>query len=182
MKKVAALLLILILIAIAPGCARKSGPSQSGNPSGNPSEGNGALQPEAVTVTLYFGDRNAEYLYPEIRKIAKPANLAEAIVRELIKGPERSDLIRTVPAETELLSIEIKDGTAYVNFSDEIQTRHPGGTTGESFTVNSIVNSLTELPEIKQVVFLVEGQRIETLAGHLDLTEPLGRVESVIRR
>ena len=174
LKRTVALFLVLILTVAASGCARK--PKTE-----NPPESGGQPQSEWVTLTLYFGDRNAEFLRPELRKIPKPVSLAEAIVRELINGPARNDLVRTVPAETELLSIEIKEGTAYVDFSDEIQTRHPGGSTGEAFTVNSIVNSLTELPEIKQVVFLVEGKPIETLAGHLDLSEPVGRVESVIR-
>jgi germination protein M len=175
LKKTVALFLVLVLTLAVSACARK--PKTE-----NPPEIGGPPQAEMVTLTLYFGDRNAEFLRPELRKIPKPASLPEAIVRELIKGPARNDLVRTVPTETELLAIEVKEGIAYVDFSDEIQTRHPGGSTGESFTVNSIVNSLTELPEIKQVVFLVEGKQVETLVGHLDLSEPLRRVESVIRR
>ena len=40
-------------------------------------------------------------------------------------------------------------------------------------TIYSIVNSLTKLDGIHKVQLLVEGQKIETLAGHFDTSEPL---------
>jgi len=40
-------------------------------------------------------------------------------------------------------------------------------------TVYSMVHTLTQLPAIERVQFLVEGQRVETLVGHLALDRPL---------
>ena len=48
-------------------------------------------------------------------------------------------------------------------------------------TVYSIVNTLAELPEIEMVRFLIEGEEIETLAGHLDLSEPVYPDEGLIK-
>ncbi len=47
---------------------------------------------------------------------------------------------------------------------------HPSGVEVESLTLASILGTLhTDLPQIEQVRFLVDGQPRETLAGHIDL-------------
>jgi hypothetical protein len=40
-------------------------------------------------------------------------------------------------------------------------------------TVYSIVNSYTALSEVESVKILLEGEEVESLVGHLDLTQPL---------
>jgi spore germination protein GerM len=60
-----------------------------------------------------------------------------------------------------------------VDFSRELLTSHWGGSMGEIMTVYSVVNTLASLPGIEQVKFLVEGEEIETLTGHLDISEPV---------
>ncbi|MBO5652568.1 MAG: GerMN domain-containing protein, partial [Selenomonas sp.] len=47
--------------------------------------------------------------------------------------------------------------------------------------VGSIVNTLTEFSEIKRVQLLVEGKKIESISGHLDLTKPVERMENLIK-
>ncbi|MBO8158296.1 GerMN domain-containing protein [Thermosyntropha sp.] len=140
----------------------------------------------AKKITLYFSDKDAIYLVPEIREVkidknADKTDLAEKIVKELIKGPEDENLFRTIPPEAKLLGIEIKDEIAYADFSEEIKTKHWGGSTGETMTVMSIVNSLTELEGIKKVQILIEGKTEETLVGHLYTKEPLERDKNIIK-
>ena len=51
---------------------------------------------------------------------------------------------------------------------------HAGGSLEEIFTVYALVNALTSnLPEIRAVQILIEGQEVDTLAGHVDLRHPL---------
>lgn len=142
-------------------------------------------QPAAKTaeVVLYFSDEQAEYLVPEKRevKLQKNESTAEAIVKALISGPENKKLGITIPAGTKLRSITIKDNIAYVDFSEEIKTKHWGGSTGESMTIFSIVNSLTELKEIKQVQILIAGKEQDSLAGHLDISQPISRDPGLIK-
>jgi len=123
-------------------------------------------------VKLYFSDEQAQYLTAEIREV-KTNDLYENIVKELIEGPKNEGLEVTIPAQTKLLGIEVKDRTAIVDFSKEIQTKHWGGSTGETITVYSIVNTLTALDGIDRVQILVEGTKVQTLVGHLELEEPL---------
>lgn len=129
---------------------------------------------EKEKITLYFGDQDAMYLIPEERFVVKGnKKLEEIVIEELIQGPKNPDLFQTVPKEAKLISLEVVDGVAYVNFSQEFQTKHWGGSAGELMTVYSITNSLAELPEIDKVQFLLEGKKQEAILGHVDTTEPL---------
>lgn len=133
------------------------------------------------TYKVYFSDANAEYLVPELRTVEAGKSPAVGIIEELIKGPARSDLTRTIPEGTQLISLEINNGVAYVNFSREFKENHWGGSAGETMTLYSVIDSLTELPEIKKVQFLIEGNKTETLAGHYDILNPMERDPFIIK-
>lgn len=126
------------------------------------------------TVVLYFSDSQAQYLMPEQREITRQGEaLEEAVLKELIKGPAAAGLVRTIPPEASLLSVAVANGVAEVNFSREFQTRHWGGSSGETMTLYSVVNTLAKLPGITSVQFMVEGKKMDTLAGHFGTASPL---------
>ncbi|MDD4237701.1 MAG: GerMN domain-containing protein [Desulfotomaculaceae bacterium] len=145
------------------------------NPTGNTSESlSQAAGEEKREVVLYFSDEQAMYLMPEKRQAAvKEDNIGEAVVQELIKGPDSTLLKRTLPEDTRLLSLSVKQETAYVDFSKEINNSNFAGSAGEIALVYSVVNSLAEIPGIKMVQFLVEGKEVETLYGHIDTGNPI---------
>lgn len=133
-------------------------------------------------ITLYFGDQDAMYLVPEEREVvAGNKKIEEVVIEELIKGPRKAGLFQTVPKETKLISIEVVDGIAYVNFNQEFQTKHWGGSAGEAMTLYSITNSLAKLPGIEKVQFLLEGKKQETILGHADTTEPIAPNWSMVK-
>lgn len=180
LSKVQKVLLALVLIAAITGGVLALQNNQPAGENGSAGQGQGAGSDEPGETTgelvLYFSDDQAMYLLPERRKAAvgKGETTGEAIVRELIKGPSGAGLKRTIPPETGLLSLSVENGVAYVDFSKGIRDSRYGGSAGESMLIYSIVNSLTELPEINQVQILVEGKKIESLYGHIGITEPLG--------
>jgi germination protein M len=161
-----------------PGTAEPATPASAA--AGTGTEAADAAATDAITsdknrreVVLFFQTRDSEYLGPERRKIfltPSPVDQAKQIVVELINGPNRRDLLPTVPKETRLRGLYLdRAGTAYVDLSVEVAARHPGGTSEEIATLFSLVNSLTyNLPEIKRVHILVEGEERDTLV-HLDL-------------
>lgn len=136
---------------------------------------------DGKTYKVYFSDANAEYLIPEMRTVEAGKSPAVGIIEELIKGPTRSDLTKTIPEGTKLISLEINNGVAYVNFSREFKENHWGGSAGETMTLYSVIDSLTELPEIKRVQFLIEGNKTDTLAGHYDILNPMERDPFIIK-
>lgn len=135
-------------------------------------------------ITLYFADSQAMFLVPEKRiiKIEEDSPIADAIVMELIAGPENKDLSPTIPKDTRLLSLKIEDNVAYLDFNNEFRENHPGGSSGETMTLISIANSLTELDSIEKVQILIEGEIQETLAGHWDISKPITRDEKIIQK
>ena len=136
-------------------------------------------------VVLYFLDREGEYLVGEKREIGKRGEVeaeAKEIIRELIKGSRR--LLPTLPSQTQLLSLQLDEsGIAKVNFSKALSKDHPGGSSAEMMTVYSVVNTLAlNLPEIKRVQFLVEGKKIESITGHLSLSQPIASKPDLIKK
>ncbi|HHW12573.1 MAG TPA: GerMN domain-containing protein [Firmicutes bacterium] len=133
-------------------------------------------------VALYFiGDEEGQsLLVPEVRTISPTAEPEMAALRELIKGPVTEGLQPVLPAKTAVRHLEIENGLAVVDLSREA-VRIDRGSWGEALVVWSLVNTLTKFPEVEAVRILIEGQPVETLAGHFDLSRPLRRNEQVIR-
>jgi len=128
------------------------------------------------SVTLVFADRSATGMVEEHREIAVPQDRAERAKRvldELAAGPREAG-VRTLPYGTRVLSVFFDDrGGVFVDFSRELVDNHPGGSTGELFTIRSVVQTLAaNFPDIESVRFLVGGQEVETIAGHIDASVP----------
>jgi len=95
------------------------------------------------------------------------------ILEALIKGPE-SGSYASVPRRVKVRQIFLVDTLAVIDFSRDISDRHPGGVLEELATIYSITNTVTEnVPGIKRVRILVEGEERETLAGHISLSRDL---------
>ncbi len=190
--------LLAIAVALAPGCgSSRDAATSSGSPAPQVAGGagdavGGGEEPAAVggeapataspsfisdqnrrEVVLFFQEKDTEYLGPEKRKIfltASAADQAKQIVVELVNGPQDSGLLPTMPRETRVRGLYLdRFGTAFVDLSGEVVTTHLGGAAEEIATIFSLVNSLTyNLPEIKRVHLLVDGEEREVLL-HLDL-------------
>ncbi len=138
---------------------------------------------EQATVVLYFGNQQATAVKGESRMITFTSDISQAayakiLVAELLKGPLSSDLYPTIPSEARILGVQINNSTAYVDFSSEMHTKHSHGAAGESMTINSIVNTLTELDYIRLVQITVEGEPLAI--EHIIMDEPMARNESMI--
>ena len=85
-----------------------------------------------------------------------------------------------MPIGTKVLSLKIdKNGTAYADFSKELAKKGQGSY-GEMMLCYAITNTLTEFKEIKRVQILVEGKKVITLSGHMDIEDPLERNKTLL--
>ena len=128
---------------------------------------------------------DSESLGPEKRKIfltSSVADQAKQIVVELINGPLEKGLLPTLPTQTRLRGLYLdRSGTAYLDLSSELVDFHPGGTDEEIATIFSIVDSLIyNLPQIKRVHILVNGEERDTLKSHLDLRRDYAKDMSIV--
>ena len=185
-KKKGLVLLVVLCLLVATALTGCSSWGKDKQKQGNDPDNQ---QPQLATmeVVLYFSDDQAMYLVPEKRNITIEEGtgdevLATSIIKELIAGPQNKELHATIPAEAKVLSVKIKEGVASADFSKELQSKHWGGSTGEGMTLYSIANTLTELDSIDKVELLIEGKKVESLAGHIDTTVPLERNKDIIKK
>ncbi|MCL2753785.1 MAG: GerMN domain-containing protein [Defluviitaleaceae bacterium] len=141
-----------------------------------------------TTIVLYFMDEQSMGLIAEPRTIATDAftSDAEAIVAALLQGPQRSDLFAVIPSYVTVLDVNVMSDLASVNFApDFLNIFAGGGTLMERMVVYSLVNSLTERPEINRVQILIGGFPLlpddTDVSLHTDFSRPFERNESVIR-
>lgn len=139
----------------------------------------------AETVTLLIANDSDGSLAPVEQKIAlpeEPGARARILLQRLLAGyaePHSTHHIAAGAGVEEVFLMPLprqKDGSAaglmaVVNLSGAFVDAHPSGIGAETLTLLSLIGTLhTNLPQIAQVRFLVDGQPRETLAGHADLT------------
>jgi germination protein M len=134
-------------------------------------------------ITLYFADSQAMNVVSEKRTIyvikdISDAELYRIVLEELIKGPNTENLYRTIPEEVGVEYVEVEGDLLKIDFSQEMHTAHWGGAAGESMTVNSIVNTMTEFGNIRRVMPTVDGGPLSI--EHMVVEEPLTRNEDII--
>lgn len=130
-----------------------------------------------MTIILHYisGGRDN----PVEREVPIPAadqirEMARALVEDLHNPSQSGKNYPIIPPGTKLLDLKIIDGLAYLDFSREMRDNHWGGLEAEVNTIYSLVQTLTQFPQVKAVQFLIEGQQVKTIAtGAVDLTEPV---------
>ncbi len=102
----------------------------------------------------------------------EPALRAKQVLNTLLAGPVDTEL-RTLPPDAVLLAFYLlPDGTGVADFSESLAISIPSGIESEQLAVDSITRTLAaNVPQILRLKILIHGQEVETLAGHLDLTE-----------
>jgi spore germination protein GerM len=137
----------------------------------------GPVETRKIQATLFYVSADGMRLAAVQREIPYGEGAAEQarqILRELLQPPP-SPYKSAIPAGTRLREVFFSGrGEAFVDLSREIGIGHVGGSLTEAFTVYAIVNTLTtNLPAVTGVQILVEGQEVDTLAGHIDTRHPL---------
>jgi spore germination protein GerM len=132
-----------------------------------------------IHATLFYVSEDGERLVPIEREVPYGDGLLEQAKRivEAEIGSAPSPLVSALPAATKLRALYVSgQGDAFVDFSTDLVTAHPGGSLNELLTVYAVVDALTaNLPAVHAVQILVDGREVDTLAGHVDLRRPLAK-------
>lgn len=124
-------------------------------------------------VSLYFVDENSDRLAVETRSVINQTGLAKTTLQELLTGPVTESLSTYIPAGTTIQSINIQeDGLCTVDFSKELQNAKLNSTE-EKYVIESIVNTLTQFDSVSSVQIRVDGNVVDSIAGHWDISQPL---------
>lgn len=136
---------------------------------------------QSLNVKIYYPDDSGMKLVEVEREIVvdNSTDKYTAAVETLKEEPDEENLTTIFPKNAAIRKVTVRDGLATVDFDGSILKGFVGGSTGEEFLIGSIVNTLTNFPEVKRVKFLVDGKEIETLSGHMDLSMPLERMNNL---
>ena len=127
---------------------------------------------------LYFPGAGG-HLFVESRALPAAATLEErlsGLLEAYLSGPESEDLFPAFPPEVSLDDSMVTDeGIAYVDLTVTGQNANlPWGSRQEMLAVYGLVDSvLLNLPEIRGVILLRNGEQRSTFGGHLDTTRVL---------
>ena len=134
-----------------------------------------ALQPSHPTeiAKLYFPSFEQGYLIEETRPISwaiSDADRIRQVVLALIEGSHQG-LTRALPPTASIRGVFItSEGTAILDLSKESFGEFTSGIERESLLLDAVVNSIVvNVPRVKRLRVLVQGQNIDTLDGHADL-------------
>lgn len=190
LKSILVLALTLLCAMVLAGCdEQKQGEagsktvvsSSSGSSSSSSSSSQSGSKAQLVNIKVYYPDENATGLVAVEKSIKDTDNKYQAAVEALMAGTEKKGLANVFPKKAKLLQVTVSGKVAKVDFSRELQKNFVGGSTGEEMLIGSVVNTLTEFPEIQKVQILVDGQEVETLSGHMDLSQPLPRMTELLK-
>lgn len=132
-----------------------------------------------ITIGLYFLDPAENRLVREDREVALSHSIqyrnhfGRILINELIRGSFEG--FQTVlPVGLKLRhSFWSADGTLYLDFDRTLVDGLPHGSNAEILLVEAILRTVAvNIPEATRVQFIIEGQPVSELTGHMDFTKP----------
>ena len=127
-----------------------------------------------TTLTLYYANEKGDALVKKIQNVVYESSysIEKDVINRLIQGPFEDEYFRTLPANLQVISISVKDKICYVNFDSSFLT--DALSIDGNLIVYSIVNSLTELPDVQRVQIMVDGDS-NIVFRDISLSSPLER-------
>lgn len=178
MKKLLAVLCAVLISLVTAACLPEAKPVE-------PKDDTVKTEQAAEhTVTVYRLPKDGtEKLHAEQVKVTgTKAQLHLLALKALIATqPQDEKLINAFPQGLKVLGLTVENGVAVVNLSKEIYNIEAGSYT-EMMLTAAIANTLTEFADIKEVNFLIEGQKEATIKGHIDLLDAFERSTELIAK
>jgi spore germination protein GerM len=128
-------------------------------------------------AVLFFPSLSERKLVAENRPVEwapAAADRVRQVLLALAEGP-RQGLGHPLSLSINVRAVFLtSEGTAYVDLSSDLPSSISPGIETESLCVYAIVDSITtNIPSVKRVKILIQGQEAETLEGHADLTDAI---------
>ena len=172
--------LAIFALALLAGCG--SGATGKGTPDGSSSASvqsestpqaassstsSAEKKAQKLTIKVYYPDEQGMKLIADKRTITlDQQEKYTAAMESLLEGTTEKGQTNIIPKQTKLRSVKVANGTATVDFTGDLR---------------SIVDTLTEFPDVNKVQILIDGKKVESLGGHMDLSQPLTRMTDLLK-
>jgi len=137
------------------------------------------------TITLFF--ESPEGLVPEQRTLQLPESDAAAVslvAKELLKGSANESIPRPLPEDSVIRAAYLlPEGLAVVDVGGPtLANGWNTGSHGEMIAIYSLVQTIVvNFPSVNRVRIVVNGQPVQTLAGHIEIDRALRPLQSLLR-
>lgn len=130
-----------------------------------PAENPGEKLSKVVVYYYKKGSGAYSYYVPVTKLVSGYENSAEAAMNALLEGPtDGSSLSSAFPQGTQLLGVQVNDGMAYVNFSEQILAKQ-GDRAAENSMMKAVTLTLKEFPGVSKAKIFVNGKIVENSDG-----------------
>jgi spore germination protein GerM len=130
--------------------------------------------------TIYFmRNGDAEMSLTKVnRKLKVSDSPLLDCLNSLLVGPTAEEksrgLVSFVPSGTRLISAQVRQNTAYLNFNEEFRY-NTLGREGSAAQLKQIIWTATEFPNVQDVQILIEGKTVDFLMEGILIRNPIGR-------
>ncbi len=125
-----------------------------------------------VSTIVYYQD-NDGYLVPVMCNVPMEDGIAKATLNRMVRNPG-NDMqaarlgLRTILPEGTTIDLDIDDGLARIDLSKEVLSLPDAA--AEAGMIDAIVRTLTEFDTVREVEFLIGGQKLEKLPHGTDVS------------
>lgn len=135
-----------------------------------------AQEKQAQSIEVYYTDVQVMELVTAEATISF-TNDEEKYV-EAFKALQSSDNTEHVSlwGKIELKSLKFTDGQIEMDIHKPVEAQLGAG--GEAYAVNALTKTYFQFDEVKSIEVLVDGEKVESLMGHVDLPHPMTRDNS----
>ena len=137
----------------------------------------GAQSAKKVSTIVYYQD-NDGYLVPVMCNVPLEDGIAKATLNLMVRNPG-NDMqaarlgLRTILPENTTIDLDIANGLARIDLSKEVLGLSDAA--AEVNMIDAIVSTLTEFDTVKEVEFLIDGQKLEKLTHGTDISKRFTR-------
>ena len=118
---------------------------------------------------LYANEKNELALVTE-KVYVNGENQLEGTLKKLLEA-RNSVFLNLVPEGTKLLNVYVKDNVAFIDFSEDFKY-NKGGYEGVFLSLKQVVYTAMQFPNIRSVVFLIEGKKETYISEGVSLKKP----------
>lgn len=169
----------VLATALVAGCGQKAEPApqptgaeQSSGSNQTPTTNEPKLTKQSISA--YYSDNNLMELQEEKQEIS----FAEDIEKykktiELLAKPQKPDEHVSLWSDFHYHSVTFDKGTLTIDVDSKNQ--YNLGSSGESMALDALKQTLFQFDEVERIVITEDGKKVESLMGHMDISEPLTR-------
>ncbi|KGE17760.1 GerMN domain-containing protein [Paenibacillus wynnii] len=133
---------------------------------------------KSETIEVYFTDSQLMDLVQAKADISYSASDEASKYGEAFKALQSSENPDLIPlwGKIELKSIKFENGQIVLDIHKPIEAQLGAG--GESFALSALAKTLFQFKEVESIEVLLDGEKVESLMGHVDLEHPMTRDNS----